>query len=981
MSFLKKLFKKDDAEEQRYYEDRNDYIDESYEYYDEQQPEPEYQVYDTPEISVPTQQSPQQPVLEDVYTDVYDAHKTQSPFFQEQTIPVQEPVYHKPPADYSPFGQQPQGLIRTVQRVSRERYNPFTETGVAPEIRKPRVQHAAPIEAAKSQSTSQPHFEPKKQEPIKPPIKAAHELYVAPKQTFSEEAPAKKKFEPMNVPSPIYGFQEPPKRPIVTVEHVEAQRELVRTLNDKKPLEIKSSEEILKTVELRHAEEQPPLDLAQPISKNVENITLVASAPKEQVVESVQQEKPTTTMVQEPMAEASQQTLEQAIALMDRGIEQPVTHGQAPSIKQVEEETMITEPEVEETSIVEDIEAIKELAEVLEEIEPNHQVEAVIEEATEALAKEQVSEAFLTHVEKARPFNVVLLPSEKKKMQQHEKAAELKKLLPTSPLRPTITVNSYKKENPISNDEVYPSASEQIAPQTNDVITLEQEQVTVDIVDDINNVQGEAPSAEAVKLVMEETAEVYVQPDTVHAMSFLNPPVEQLEDVAWMDMQAERLVQALKDFQIDAEIENVTQGPTVTQFQIKVGHGVKLTKITNLADNLKLELAAHDIRIEAPIPGKSLVGIEIPNQVKRPVRLAEITDTTQFLQSEAPLEVALGLGLTGQPVTFDLADMPHGLIAGSTGSGKSVCINSIIISLLLKASPQDVKLMLIDPKMVELAVYEDIPHLVSPVITDVKAATAALSWAVEEMERRYTLFHEHRVRHISRYNEMMEHKRAFAQKMPYMVIIIDELADLMMQAPQEVEDAICRLTQKARACGIHLVVATQRPSVDVITGLIKSNIPTRIAFAVASNIDSRTILDSQGAERLLGRGDMLYLASGTNSPVRLQGTFVTDEEIEAVTDYVRSLGEPRFLFQPEELVKKADRLEKQDELFEAVCRHIVEQGQTSTSSIQSHFNIGYNRAARMIDSLEEMNYISESRTGNKKRDVYLTESDVFELFG
>lgn len=1010
MSFFKKLFKKDDSEEQQeYYEDRRDYIDEQpYEYYEEPQVEQAYQTYDMPETAVDFQKekkSQQQPPLEDVYADVYDMPETQSPFFQEQAMPVQEPVYQKPPADFSPFGQQPQGLIRTVKRISRERYNPFTETGVAPEVRKPRVQHVAHIE---QKPKSRPH--PVQQQPQvrqqeqTPP----RELYVAPKQTFSEEEPVKKKFEPMDVPSPIYGFQEPPKRPIVTVEHIEAQRELVRTINDKKPVEIKSSEDILNQVELRHAEEKTVMDIAEPISKDVENIKIVSTPISEpqneynepkKVDEVMIEKEPTITEQQSPVIvepeevveeilEAPQQTLEQAMELMEQGIEQPVTGGQIPSLEQaIEEELTVTEREVEELPVVE---AIKELAETIEEIAPSEQVEAVIEETEATLmleeADETVPESFLNHVEKTRPFNVVLLPSEKKKMRRGEKAKELEKLIPASPLRPTVTLNSYKKEVDTSTNEVYPSTVTQIEDTlcteqpVQEPLTNEKETVST-IIEDLNNVKGTAPSMGAVQLVMEEKPEVYVKPDTLHAMSFLNPPVEQREDKVWMDMQAEKLVQALKDFQIEAEIENVTQGPTVTQFQLKVGHGVKLTKITNLADNLKLELAAHDIRIEAPIPGKSLVGIEIPNEVKRPVRLSEITETEQFLQSNAPLEVALGLDLTGQPVTFDLADMPHGLIAGSTGSGKSVCINSIIISLLLKASPQDVKLMLIDPKMVELAVYEDIPHLVSPVITDVKAATAALSWAVEEMERRYELFHEHRVRHISRYNEMMEHKRAFAQKMPYIVIVIDELADLMMQAPQDVEDAICRLTQKARACGIHLVVATQRPSVDVITGLIKSNIPTRIAFAVASNIDSRTILDSQGAERLLGRGDMLYLASGTNNPTRLQGTFVTDEEIEDVTDYVRSLGEPRFLFEPEELVKKADRLEKQDDLFEAVCRHIVEQGQTSTSSIQSHFNIGYNRAARMIDSLEQMNYISESRKGNKKRDVFLTENDVFELFG
>ncbi|WP_010303828.1 DNA translocase FtsK, partial [Kurthia senegalensis] len=716
-----------------------------------------------------------------------------------------------------------------------------------------------------------------------------------------------------------------------------------------------------------------------------------------------------------------------------------------------------------------DVEEVEEVTPI-EEVITSDETVSIKEPTTiegfmaQGLSKEEAEFRVLANSilkEKVRPFNVELLPSEKKKLQQQKNAEALTKLFPTSPMRPVITVNSYRKPSTSQAEQVHspksvtdevssfitPEAQQEDAIDIVDRVELVEEQphavleqheevlyeaeftqpfyeeesvVEVEsasegeafhevvqtavehemteqqavinqttaialeerpeVVEDINNLKGQAPSQEALDLVFNSEPERRIEPNVEHALSYLEPPVAQREDFEWMDAQAERLVRALNDFQIEAEIEGVTQGPTVTQFQLKVGHGVKLNKITNLSDNLKLELAARDIRIEAPIPGKSLIGIEIPNEKTRPVRLSEITETEHYKEAESPLEVALGLGLTGDAVTFDLAKMPHGLIAGSTGSGKSVCINSILISLLLKTSPQDVKLMLIDPKMVELAVYEDIPHLVSPVITDVKAATAALKWAVEEMERRYTLFHELRVRHISRYNEMMEHKRAFAQKMPYLVIVIDELADLMMQAPQDVEDAICRITQKARACGIHLVVATQRPSVDVITGLIKSNIPTRIAFAVASNIDSRTILDTQGAERLLGKGDMLYLANGSNNPVRLQGTFVTDEEIEDVTDYVRSLGAPNYLFAPEELVKKADLNEKQDELFEAVCRHIVESDGASTSQLQRHFSIGYNRAARLMDTLEEMGYISEAR-GSKQRDVFLTETDLFEMFG
>ena len=319
--------------------------------------------------------------------------------------------------------------------------------------------------------------------------------------------------------------------------------------------------------------------------------------------------------------------------------------------------------------------------------------------------------------------------------------------------------------------------------------------------------------------------------------------------------------------------------------------------------------------------------------------------------------------------------MPHGLIAGATGSGKSVCINTILVSLLYKARPEELKLLLIDPKMVELAPYNRIPHLVSPVITDVKAATAALKWAVEEMDRRYELFAHTGVREIGRFNELAEKHKRYADKLPYIVIVIDELADLMMMSPADVEEAICRIAQKARACGIHLIIATQRPSVDVITGLIKANIPTRIAFSVSSQVDSRTIIDMSGAEKLLGRGDMLFLENGSSKPVRLQGTFVSDEEIDEVVAHVRNQAEPHYLFEQEELLKKTQVMEEEDELFYEACEFVVEHGGASSSSLQRRFKIGYNRAARLIDIMEQQGFISEAR-GSKPRDVLITEAEL-----
>ncbi|MFJ8237163.1 DNA translocase FtsK [Ureibacillus sp. NPDC094379] len=609
------------------------------------------------------------------------------------------------------------------------------------------------------------------------------------------------------------------------------------------------------------------------------------------------------------------------------------------------------------------------------------------------------------------PFNVLMLKSDKEKLAAKansllymKNSNHIKLTHPTQPLtvekeevemiqevENLLIQNNEDHDLNLSNSSLSNSVQqEKMSTEEQEVVTEithtghDEEVTKPSIVNTLNLTEENLKETEEVEdspvLIEEEQVvkaptKVYVKP----TIDYLSPPEEKTQDREWMESQADILVEALSHFQVTAQIESIMQGPAVTQFEITVGHGTKVSKIRNLADDLKLALAAKDIRIQAPIPGKSSIGIEIPNRISRAVRLSEVTTSESFQQSESPLEAALGLDLTGKPVTIDLRKMPHGLIAGATGSGKSVCINSILVSLLYKADPRELKLMLIDPKMVELAPFNHIPHLVSPVITDVKAATAALKWAVEEMENRYQLFAHAGARDLPRYNKLAEANGEYNKKLPYILIVIDELADLMMMSPADVEEAIARIAQKARACGIHLILATQRPSVDVITGLIKSNIPTRIAFAVSSQIDSRTILDAQGAERLLGRGDMLYLGNGMSAPTRLQGTFVTDDEIEEVIEHVRQQGEPDYFFQQEELLKKAEAVEEQDELFEEVCRFVFEQGTASTSSIQRKYHIGYNRAARLIDMLEKQGFVSEQR-GSKPREVYITESDLTSMF-
>ncbi|WP_221566430.1 DNA translocase FtsK [Alkalihalobacillus sp. TS-13] len=449
------------------------------------------------------------------------------------------------------------------------------------------------------------------------------------------------------------------------------------------------------------------------------------------------------------------------------------------------------------------------------------------------------------------------------------------------------------------------------------------------------------------------------------------------DDETWLNDQIELLQSTLHNFNVKATVVGATKGPSVTRIEVQPAPGVKVNKITNLSDDIKLSLAAKDIRMEAPIPGRNAIGIEVPNKVSKSVTLREIITHPNFTQSSSPLSVALGLDISGNPVVTDLQKMPHGLIAGATGSGKSVCINSLLISILYKAHPDDVRLMLIDPKMVELAPYNQLPHLVTPVITDAKEATLGLKWAVDEMERRYELFAKTGVRDMERFNKLVKEKGEPDQKLPYVVVVIDELADLMMVSPQEVEDSICRIAQKARACGIHLLLATQRPSVDVITGLIKANIPTRVAFSVSSSVDSRTIIDTNGADKLLGKGDMLFLGNGVSKPVRVQGNFVSDEEIERITQHVKEQRDPDYLFEKEELVQNTLAIDQNDELFDEACDFVLEQGAASSSALQRRFRIGYNRAARLVDMMETRGIVSEAM-GSKPRNVLVSKQEFYD---
>lgn len=554
-------------------------------------------------------------------------------------------------------------------------------------------------------------------------------------------------------------------------------------------------------------------------------------------------------------------------------------------------------------------------------------------------------------------------------------------------------VNSYNDD-----DETANSATD------ND--TYEPEDDTAQIDEALENIREEAQENIPERITVDFQKETDQMTDEIaeglnNVRLYKYPPINLLESInsqdsktiaAELESTAEKLVETLKSFGVETRVVDVSRGPTVTRYELQPKAGVKISKITSLADDIALNLATAGVRIEAPIPNKAAVGIEVPNRASATVGIREVIESSTFSSSKSKLTVSMGKDIGGNTVVADIAKMPHGLIAGATGSGKSVCINSFIISLLYKASPDDVKLLMIDPKVVELGIYNGIPHLLVPVVTDPRKAAGALGWAVNEMEQRYKMFADRDVRNIEGYNKFVETlvDEPEVKKMPRIVIIIDELADLMMTAPKEVEDSINRIAAKARAAGIHLLIATQRPSVNVVTGVIKANIPTRIAFAVSSHIDSGTILDSAGAEKLLGRGDMLFKPMGATKPFRVQGCFVSDEEVERVVEFVKSGGKADYDDNVMLEIERQAAIENQqftgvseeaanadDPMLEEAIKVVVELGQASTSLLQRKLKLGYARAARIVDELEERGIVGPYE-GSKPRQVLITKDQLME---
>ena len=591
--------------------------------------------------------------------------------------------------------------------------------------------------------------------------------------------------------------------------------------------------------------------------------------------------------------------------------------------------------------------------------------------------------------------------------QRAEKQGELKIL---KGFNVDIPVDQDSKENKKGKDSLEEKQKKLVESYNGEEHS--QEVVAPDIKEALDSAENENAKSETeekperIKVDFEkETEEMAgkISENYIKNVGYIPPPLTLLNEYNSGDMRAiaaeqenisERLVETLRSFGVETRVVDINHGPTVTRYELQPKAGVKISKITSLADDIALNLATAGVRIEAPIPNKAAVGIEVPNRQSAIVGVREIIESTAFSASKSSLTVSLGRDIGGNVVVTDIAKMPHGLIAGATGSGKSVCINSFIISILYKSSPDDVKLLMIDPKVVELNVYNGIPHLLVPVVTDPRKAAGALGWAVSEMEKRYRMFADRGVKDITGYNRFVENltDEPEVAKMPHIVIIVDELADLMMTTPKEVEDSINRIAAKARAAGMHLLIATQRPSVDVVTGVIKANIPTRIAFSVSSQIDSRTILDSAGAEKLIGRGDMLFDPIGASKPKRLQGCFVSDEEVERVVDFVKNSANADYDDAVMEEIERQAVMGKQkggvpsetddeegdaDSMLDEAIRAVVEAGQASTSLLQRKLKLGYARAARIIDQMEERGIVGPYE-GSKPRKVLISKEQLME---
>ena len=611
----------------------------------------------------------------------------------------------------------------------------------------------------------------------------------------------------------------------------------------------------------------------------------------------------------------------------------------SPSNKREEvSETTASEPEIQFVSNEEN---------EVPETEPAHEISEtfVAEKASIPLSEEETSSVQF-------PFN-------------YEIASETQKY---DAIISPVMLDEHMPEEEGSSEAVPHNEDDSIPSSTEESLLVPIAQPSVDPIDSIADESGERP---------------YELPKVTYILS---KHIKKENETLAQEIKenAHVLQQTLESFHVNAKVISFCHGPAVTRYDLEPAPGVKVSKITNLAEDIALQLATSSVRIE-PVPGKAAIGIEIPNRTLESVQLREVLENPKFQEASSKLTVGLGMDISGQAIFADIGKMPHLLVAGATGSGKSVCINTLISSILFKATPDEVKFILIDPKMVELSNYNGIPHLMVPVVTDPKKASSVLNWAVQEMEKRYSIFANHGVRDIKSFN-----RRYPEEKIPLIVIVIDELADLMMVSPKDVEDAICRILQKARAAGIHMILATQRPSVNVITGIIKANLPSRISFAVSSQVDSRTILDRGGAETLLGKGDMLFSPQGAPKPIRVQGAFISDEEVEMLLDYIRAQGQE--INENEELIDfmeseaaEDENVEedagqiKQDQLLPDAVEIVMSTGQASTSNIQRRLGVGYTRAARLVDTMEELHIIGASAGGNKPREILMTSEQAKEL--
>ncbi|UZD14927.1 DNA translocase FtsK [Virgibacillus natechei] len=835
----------------------------------------------------------------------------------------------------------------------------------------------------KSKPLDTPAFERKKMNQIERENQPNQSNEAAEQPNFNKKIYKKNEdvpFVPTEVPSPVYGYQPTGKaeKQIENVpafqrkkEKVEEEKSSSSVLEEQEELEEQSSSSVLEEQEEQSSseviEEQEELE-EQSRSEVIEEQEELEEQSRSEVIEEQEElEEQSRSEVIEEQEELEEQSRSEVIEEQEEPEEESpseVIDEQEDPEEQSPSEVIDEQEELEEQSRSEVIGEQEELAEqsrsevIDEQGEPGEESRSEVceeQEETELQPERDSKEVDSRHLASELLHREVASTQE---VESHDKQRTSESQDGAIHTKKRKNADSYKRK--VNKHE-----------QEN-----KRKQIPYNVIMTPRDKKNRMEKAKAAaKLAPQPTMESQPKGMPYHLLD--DAEQKSNEDHKWVEDQQELLEQTLKHFNVRAKVVNATQGPSVTRFEVQPELGVKVSKVKNLSDDLKLNMSARDIRIEAPIPGKNTIGIEIPNPKAQMVGLQGIFETESFQASQSPLTIALGLTIEGSPLITNIQKMPHGLIAGATGSGKSVCINTILISLMYKANHKDVRFLLIDPKMVELAPYNGIPHLVSPVITDVKAATAALKWAVREMEGRYEKFVQEGVRDVERFNQQVIKQGRADEKMPFIVIVIDELADLMMVSPQDVEDAISRIAQKARACGIHLLVATQRPSVDVITGLIKANIPTRIAFSVSSQVDSRTMIDTSGAEKLLGKGDMLFVENGAGKSLRLQGPFVSDEEIDRVTNYSRNIASPNYLFEQDQLLEQITMDEEEDALLQESIQFVLKQNSASTSLLQRHFKIGYNRAARLIDTLENRGIIS-GQNGSKAREILVSNTNVEE---